>query len=68
MYIISGEDIKNARQKIGKTQEELSDEVNYSPRQISRFENDENLDRYDKFLQYVVALGLFEPVDIEKKG
>ena len=36
--MITGEEIKNARQRIGKTLEELADETDYSPRQLSRFE------------------------------
>lgn len=66
--MIRGEEIKNARQKIGKTQEELSDVVNYSPRQISRFENDMNLERYDKFLEYLLTLKLIKPADDVKEG
>lgn len=57
---------KNARHKIGKTQEQLADETDYSLRQISRFENDKYLKRYDKFLQLIVALELYEPVKEEK--
>ena len=53
---------KNARQRIGKTLEELADETDYSPRQLSRFEKNENLVRYDKFLQLIVALELYKPV------
>lgn len=64
--MITGEEMKNARRKIGKTQEELADEVDISQRQLSRFENNENLARYDKFLQIVVTLGLYEPVKREE--
>ena len=60
--MITGEEIKNARQRIGKTLEELADETDYSPRQWSRFEKNENLVRYDKFLQLIVALELYKPV------
>lgn len=60
--MITGEEIKNARQRIGKTLEELADETDYSPRQLSRFEKKENLVRYDKFLQLIVALELYKPV------
>ena len=66
MKMITGEEIKNARHKIGKTQEQLADETDYSLRQISRFENDKYLKRYDKFLQLIVTLELYEPVK-EKK-
>jgi len=66
MKMITGEEIKNARHKIGKTQEQLADETDYSSRQISRFENDKYLKRYDKFLQLIVALELYEPVKEEK--
>ena len=64
--MITGEEIKNARHKIGKTQKQLADETDYSLRQISRFENDKYLKRYDKFLQLIVALELYEPVKEEK--
>jgi len=60
--MITGEEIKNARQRIGKTLEELADETDYSPRQLSLFEKNENLVRYDKFLQLIVALELYKPV------
>ena len=60
--MITGEEIKNARQRIGKTLEELADETDYSPRQLSRLEKNENLVRYDKFLQLIVALELYKPV------
>lgn len=63
MSMITGEKIKKARCKIGKTQEQLADEIDYSPRQLSRFENNENLERYDKFLRLIVALNLYEPVE-----
>lgn len=66
MRMITGEKIKNARRKIGKTQEQIADETDYSLRQISRFENDRYLKRYDKFLQLIVALELYEPVKEEK--
>lgn len=66
MRMITGEEIKNARHKIGKTQEQLADETDYSLRQISRFENDKYLKRYDKVLQLIVALELYEPVKEEK--
>ena len=60
--MITGEEMKIARHKMGKTQEQLADETDYSSRQLSRFENNENLERYDKFLQLIVALKLYEPV------
>ena len=60
--MITGEEIKNARQRIGKILEELADETDYSPRQLSRFEKNENLVRYDKFLKLIVALELYKPV------
>ena len=60
--MVTGEEIKNARRKIGKTQEQLAEEIDISSRGISRFENDKYLDRYNKFLQLVVALELYEPV------
>jgi hypothetical protein len=45
----------------------LADEMDYSPRQLSRFENNENLERYDKFLQLVVTLELYRPVEKTKE-
>ena len=60
--MITGEEIKNVRQRIGKTLEELADETDYSPRQLSRFEKNEYLVRYDKYLQLNVALELYKPV------
>ena len=61
MRMITGEEMKKARRKIGKTQEQLAEEMNISLRQLSRFENNEYLERYDKFLQLVVALQLYNP-------
>ena len=60
--MITGEEIKNVRQRIGKTLEELADETDYSPRQLSRFEKNGDVVRYDKFLQLIVALELYKPV------
>ena len=65
--MITGEEMKNARKKIGKTQEQLADEMDISLRQLSRFENNEYLGRYDKFLQLVVTLELYKPIEQEKK-
>ena len=65
MKMITGDEIRNARRKVGKTQERLADELNISQRQLSRFENDENLGRYDKFLQLVVTLDLYKPTKEE---
>ena len=48
--MITGEEMRNARKRMGKTQEQLADEMDISLRQISRFENDENLRRYESFL------------------
>lgn len=58
--MITGEEMRKARKRMGKTQEQLADEMDISLRQISRFENDENLQRYDKFLELVVALDLYK--------
>lgn len=63
--MITGDEIRNARRKVGKTQEQLADEMNISQRQLSRFENNENLRRYDKFLQLVVILDLYKPTKEE---
>ncbi|MGN0378992.1 MAG: helix-turn-helix domain-containing protein [Butyrivibrio sp.] len=65
--MITGEEMKKARRKIGKTQEQLAEEMNISLRQLSRFENNEYLERYDKFLQLVVALQLYKPIEEYKE-
>lgn len=65
MKMITGEEMKNARKKIGKTQEQLAEELDISSRKLSRLENDKNLERYDKFLQLVVTLELYKPVKEE---
>lgn len=63
--MITGEEMKNARKKIGKTQEQLAEELDISSRKLSRLENDKNLERYEKFLQLVVTLELYKPVKEE---
>ena len=65
--MITGEEMKKARRKIGKTQEQLAEEMNISLRQLSRFENNEYLERYDRFLQLVVALQLYKPIEEYKE-
>lgn len=65
MKMITGEEMKNARKKIGKTQEQLAEELDISSRKLSRLENDKNLERYEKFLQLVVTLELYKPVKEE---
>lgn len=65
--MIMGEEMKKARRKIGKTQEQLAEEMNISLRQLSRFENNKYLERYDKFLQLVVALQLYKPIEEYKE-
>lgn len=65
--MITGEEMKKARRKIGKTQEQLAEEMDISLRQLSRFENNEYLERYDKFLQLVVALQLYKPIEEYKE-
>lgn len=65
--MITGEEMKKARRRIGKTQEQLADELNMALRQLSRFENNEYLERYDKFLQLVVALQLYKPMEEDKE-
>lgn len=64
--MITGEEMRNARKRMGKTQEQLADEMDISLRQISRFENDENLRRYEKFLELVVALDLYKRNEEDK--
>ena len=64
--MITGEEMRKARKRMGKTQEQLADEMDISLRQISRFENDENLQRYDKFLELVVALDLYKRNEEDK--
>ena len=65
--MITGEEMRKARRKNGKTQEQLAEEMNISLRQLSRFENNEYLERYDKFLQLVVALQLYKPIEEYKE-
>ena len=64
--MITGKEMRNARKRMGKTQEQLADEMDISLRQISRFENDENLRRYEKFLELVVALDLYKRNEEDK--
>ena len=64
--MITEEEMRNARKRMGKTQEQLADEMDISLRQISRFENDENLRRYEKFLELVVALDLYKRNEEDK--
>lgn len=64
--MITREEMRNARKRMGKTQEQLADEMDISLRQISRFENDENLRRYEKFLELVVALDLYKRNEEDK--
>ena len=64
--MITGEEMRNARKRMGKTQEQLADEMDISLRQISRFENDKNLRRYEKFLELVVALDLYKRNEEDK--
>lgn len=64
--MITEKEMRNARKRMGKTQEQLADEMDISLRQISRFENDENLRRYEKFLELVVALDLYKRNEEDK--
>ena len=64
--MITGEEMRNARKRMGKTQEQLADEMDISLRQISRFENDKNLRRYKKFLELVVASDLYKRNEEDK--
>ena len=64
--MITGEEMRNARKRMGKTQEQLADEMDISLRQISRFENDKNLRRYKKFLELVVVLDLYKRNEEDK--
>lgn len=56
--MINGSDMRDARKRIGKTQEQLAEEVNISPRKLSRFENGKSLARYNAFLKLLERLGL----------
>lgn len=58
--MITGEEMKRARIKIGKTQEQLAEEMDISLRRLSRFENDKCLERYDEFLALLVRLELYK--------
>ena len=46
---IKGSDIREARKRAGLTQESLADATEFSSRQISRFESDENLMKLNKY-------------------
>lgn len=61
--MITGNEIKDARRKLGKTQEQLADEIDISQRQLSRFENDQSLKKYGKFLHLVETLKLYKPIN-----
>lgn len=61
MIKITGEDIKEARKRVGMTQENLAEETDFSLRQISRFERNENLNKLNKYFR------LFQMLHIEIK-
>ena len=62
MIKITGADIKEARKRVGLTQENLAEETDFSLRQISRFERNENLCKLNKYFR------LFQMLDIKNKG
>jgi len=53
---IKGTDIREARKRAGLTQERLADVTEFSPRQISRFEQDENLIKLNKYFKLFMML------------
>lgn len=58
--MITGEELKQARKKLGKTQEQVAEEMEISLRRLSRLENNVNLQRYNEFLELVVTLELYK--------
>ena len=61
---IKGIDIREARKRAGLTQENLADATEFSSRQISRFESDENLIKLNKY--YKLFMMLFGTDENEK--
>ena len=53
---IRGEDLRQARKKAGLTQEKVADETEFSQRQISRFERNENLGKLNKYFKLFMML------------
>lgn len=53
---IKGADIREARKRAGLTQENLAEATEFSPRQIGRFESDENLIKLNKYFRLFTML------------
>lgn len=62
---ISGDNLREARKKVGLTQENLADATEFSPRQIGRFERNENLIKLKKYFKLYETL--FPHDDKDKK-
>lgn len=58
--MITGDELRKARQRKGITQEQLADITDFSPRQICRFENNKNLTKCDKYLRLFQTLQMLE--------
>ena len=63
--MITGEELRRARQHMGLTQEQLADVTEFSPRQICRFENNENLKKFNKYLKLSEVLQIVKINDEE---
>lgn len=56
--MITGEWLREARLKLGLTQDEVAYRTDFSTRQIGRFENDENLQKCNKYFALFRVLQL----------
>ncbi len=56
--MITGRDLREAREKKNLTQEEVADMVKYSVRQISRLENDVNIAQLQRNVELLLCLDL----------
>lgn len=55
--MITGKNIRQTRKEIGLTQEMFAERTGFSPRMISRFENDENMGKINKYFKLFSCLG-----------
>ncbi len=56
--MITGRDLREARQRKNLTQEEVADMAKYSVRQISRLENDINIVQLQRNVELLLCLDL----------
>ena len=66
--MITGEWLREARLKLGVTQDEVADKTDFSTRQIGRFENDKNLQKCNKYFALFQVLQLEENNSSEQEG